>query len=132
MNIALIVFVYIAAVIFLLNPWSVGSFKARTKKRQSSDPYRAISLACESEACQQRAFIDGSLFLVSEAPDIPLQQCAAQNCTCRYVHHGDRRSAVDRRQLSRRAAEGEGLDRRGLRGRRKSDCPDPQIEITKT
>ncbi|MBE9537875.1 MAG: hypothetical protein IMF06_02275 [Proteobacteria bacterium] len=120
MNIALIVFLYIAAVAILLHPWTRVRLKTRIKKHAALDPYRAISLACDVESCSEMAGMAGRRFLVDEAPDIPLQQCSADACGCRYVHHADRRGSVDRRMLSRHAEE-EKPDRRGLRGRRKSD-----------
>ena len=121
MNIALIVIVYIAAVVLLLNPWSRGSLNTRTKKHSSIDPYRAISLACDSESCEEMALMGGRRYLIDDAPDIPLQQCSTGVCGCRYVHHEDRRSSIDRRLVSRRTKEGEAPDRRDIRGRRKSD-----------
>ena len=123
MNIALIVIVYIAAVVVLLTPWSRVSLKTTQRRHIASDPYRAISLACDSETCEEMAFIGGRRFLIDDAPDIPLQQCAAGTCGCRYIHHEDRRSSTDRRLAPRRATmeQAGSTERRGPRGRRKSD-----------
>jgi len=122
MNIALIVLVYIVAVVILLNPWSRrGALKTRTRKHPASAPYRAISLACDAESCQEMAVMGGRRFLIDEAPDIPLQQCATGSCGSRYVHHHDRRSSSDRRVDSSRTHESGVAERRGVRGRRRSD-----------
>ena len=121
MNIALIVVVYIAAVVLLLNPWSRSSQKLRTKKHLASDPFIAVSLVCESESCEEIGVLEDQRFLVNEAPAIPLQQCTSEVCGCRYHHYKDRRSHSDRRQTPKRAGGEEGFDRRGIRGRRKSD-----------
>ena len=121
MNIALIVVVYIAAVVLLLNPWSRSSQKFRKRKPLASDPFRAVSLVCESESCEEIGVLEGQRLLVNEAPAIPLQQCISEVCGCRYHHHEDRRSHSDRRQTPKRAGGEEGSERRGLRGRRKSD-----------
>jgi len=121
MNIALIVIVYIAAVVLLLNPWSRASLKTRIKKHPATDPYRAISLACDSEFCEEMGVLGGRRFLIDDAPDIPLQQCSSGTCDCRYIHHEDRRGITDRRLAARRVEEGGAPDRRDLRGRRKSD-----------
>lgn len=121
MNIAMIVIVYVAAVILLLKPWSRSSFKSRSKKYPINHPYRAVSLACDSESCGEVALMGARRFLLDETPDLPLSQCSAKRCACRYVHHEDRRNGIDRRAMSKRSEEGEVPERRGLRGRRKSD-----------
>ena len=121
MNIAMIVIVYIAAVILLLKPWSRNPFKTRSTKTPIHDPYRGVSLACGSESCQEEALEGGRRFLINDAPDIPLQQCAESACGCRYIHHPDRRRSTDRRLVTQRAEEGETPERRDPGGRRKSD-----------
>jgi hypothetical protein len=123
MNVAVIVIVYVAAVILLLKPWSRSPSKTRPQRSPVHDPYRSVSLACDSESCQEVALVDGRRFLVDDAPDIPLQQCAERTCSCRYVHHADRRGVTDRRLVAQaqRAEAGETSERRDPRGRRKSD-----------
>jgi len=121
MNITLIVIVYIAAVILLLHPWSRGFYRNKVRKHAPVNHFSAISLACDSDSCPEMAMMGGRRFLVDDAPELPLQQCTEGTCGSRYVHHDDRRSDIDRRLVSRRAEENEGMDRRSLRGRRKSD-----------
>lgn len=121
MYVAVIVIVYVAAVILLLKPWSRSPFKTRSKKHPIHDPYRSVSLVCDSESCQEVGLVGGRRFLINDAPDIPLQQCAERTCGCRYVHHADRRSNTDRRLVAQRAEGGEAPERRDPGGRRKSD-----------
>jgi hypothetical protein len=121
MYIALIVLVYIVAVFVLLSPFSWNSLIRKSRKHVDSRPYRAISLICESEQCNFAAEIKNRRFLQGQVPVIPPSGCAADQCGCRYVHHEDRRSAKDRRLEARRSDASGGIDKRGLRGRRKSD-----------
>ena len=119
--IALIIPVYIAAVILLLNPFSWISFNRRAQKHDTPPPYRAVSLFCEWELCSQSVAIENTRFLLDKVPQLPLTQCNADICVCRYVHHADRRIGRDRREVVTGFGEDEGPGRRGLRGRRKSD-----------
>ena len=121
MYLALIVLVYVAAVIILLKPFSWEFPRKKSRKHTNANPYRATSLACNAEFCQQTALMEGRRFLLSDVPELPPLQCTEENCACHYVHHEDRRDKKDRRVVSRRKVQGGGLDRRSLRGRRKSD-----------
>ena len=121
MYIALIILVYIAAVIILLKPFSWELPKKKSRKHTNINPYLATSLACDAKYCQQTAVMEGRRFLLSEVPELPPIKCTEGNCACYYVHHEDRRDNTDRRVVSRRHVEEGSLDRRSLRGRRKSD-----------
>ncbi len=121
MNIALIVIVYVAAVILLLNPLSGYIRKRKPRKSPAVSPYRAVSLVCDLENCLQLETIREQRFLIGEVPSIPPAHCSTNKCACTYVHHEDRRSRSDRRVATKGAGEVENRERRGLRGRRKSD-----------
>jgi hypothetical protein len=41
--------------------------------------------------------IDGRRFLATAAPRLPLPDCNALECNCRFIHHEDRRSGKERR-----------------------------------
>lgn len=64
--------------------------------RQSS-AYHAVSLRLGKTACRAAAELEGERFLSASAPRLPLADCDAAECDCRFVHHEDRRSGTDRR-----------------------------------
>lgn len=61
------------------------------------NPYHAVSIAPGIGCCQAAQSLTGMRFLSAEAPQTPLPGCTAKSCTCRYVHHEDRRSMANRR-----------------------------------
>ena len=58
------------------------------------------------------------------APRLPLPECDAAACNCRYVHYSDRRSGLDRRATYDWTRERElgVVNRRSGRGRRSTDA----------
>lgn len=48
--------------------------------------------------CAQCEALRGGRFLVNVAPALPIPGCTADECTCRYVHHADRRAGSTRRR----------------------------------
>ena len=69
-------------------------------RAQALNPYHAVSIKAGPRCCQAAKALSGVRFLSAEAPRLPLPQCEASTCECRYLHHEDRRSA------DRRAADG--------------------------
>lgn len=59
--------------------------------------YHAVSLRYSSNACDAAKSMTGRRFLSSAAPRLPLPECNALECRCRFVHHDDRRTGKDRR-----------------------------------
>ena len=59
--------------------------------------YHAVSIKFSSNACSAARDLDGRRFLSSAAPKLPLAECDALQCKCRFVHHKDRRAGKDRR-----------------------------------
>jgi len=59
--------------------------------------YHAVSVKHGANACAAVSEISGQRFLASQAPDLPLPGCDADQCDCRFIHHDDRRSGKDRR-----------------------------------
>lgn len=88
------------------------------------NPYHAVSVKAGLSCPETAATVGGQRFLSREAPQLPLPTCDAQRCSCRYRHHDDRRTGVDRRHRDvwdRRAVlTGGGERRRGV-GRRSTD-----------
>lgn len=75
-------------------------------------------------SCQQARQLSDRLFLTGDAPPLPLPECAEMNCSCHYLHFGDRRSLPERRiKIQKLTAifSGLGRDRRLTSGRRSRD-----------
>lgn len=95
--------------------------RVRDRKRVS-DNYHCVELRCPDGACDAVKRIGAKRFLSGEAPEIPVPGCDAAKCSCRYVHHEDRRSG-DRRNpypsLASSPPASAGGDRRTKRDRRR-------------
>ena len=63
----------------------------------TTSKFHAVSVQSASSACEAAKSIEGKRFLSSAAPRIPLPECDVRECKCRFIHHADRRSGVDRR-----------------------------------
>ena len=90
-----------------------------------SSPYHAVSLQCASNACEAAKAMTGRRFLSSAAPRLPLPECDALECRCRFAHHSDRRTGRDRRSPYSPARAGGGTgtfraERRQKKDRRES------------
>ncbi len=65
---------------------------------QSPDSaYHAVSIKFASNACKAARELEGRRFLSNAAPRLPLAECDVLECSCRFVHHKDRRTGKDRR-----------------------------------
>ena len=62
-----------------------------------SNKFHAVSIKYSQNACQAARDMEGRRFLSSAAPRIPLPECDAMECSCKFVHHKDRRAGKDRR-----------------------------------
>ena len=89
-----------------------------------TNPYHAVSIKAGPN-CEKTALQYGQRrYLSREAPTLPLPTCNSKACTCRYLHHDDRRTGKDRRirdvwnPHTKQAVDG---DRRGGGGRRVTD-----------
>ncbi|MGI9293781.1 MAG: hypothetical protein ACR2PS_07335 [Pseudomonadales bacterium] len=76
--------------------------RSRSKKpaapRGAKKSFQSVTIKWSLDACDAVRKLDGQRFIGSEAPSFPLPECDAQQCTCRYKFHGDRRDG-DRRIL---------------------------------
>jgi len=94
------------------------------------DPtYHAVSIKYSSSACNAAKAMAGVRLLSTEAPRLPLPDCDAAECQCRFAHHPDRRSQRDRRSPFAPSGFGGGTgsfaqERREKKDRRKSADPD--------
>ncbi len=51
-----------------------------------------MAIVCDdSVACPAARALDGERFLCGDAPNLPMQTCTAETCTCVFHHHPDRR-----------------------------------------
>ncbi|MHB1215661.1 MAG: hypothetical protein ACYCY9_11795 [Thiobacillus sp.] len=62
--------------------------------------YHCVEVRGGASACEAVKRLGGSRYLPDEAPSLPIPGCNAQNCTCGYFHHADRRED-DRRNAYR-------------------------------
>lgn len=111
-----------------LLPWSRSvrtGTKHSSRRASERNPYPAVSIRCTS-GCDAVQLLKGRRFLGNEAPSLPLAECDAERCHCRYVHHVDRRTGnLDRRRLVGATRDYVSFfgkeDQREGRGRRASD-----------
>ena len=71
-----------------------------TERARVVNSYHAVSIKPGPRCCQTAKTMSGVRFLSKQAPRLPLPQCDAASCECKYVHHEDRRSD------DRRASDG--------------------------
>ena len=62
-----------------------------------STKFHAVSIKYSPNACQAARDMEGRRFLSSAAPRLPLAECDSLECSCKFVHHKDRRTGKDRR-----------------------------------
>ncbi len=67
------------------------------KEGHGGGQFHAVSIKFDADACLSAKSIQGRRYLAREAPSLPLDNCDADSCNCRFVHHDDRRSGKDRR-----------------------------------
>jgi hypothetical protein len=97
---------------------------ARVKvKRVSRNRWHAVTIAAPANACEAAQACKGKRFLSGDAPWLPLEECDAKRCECKYRHYEDRRGDA-RRQDEKAVAQQQGREqsnRRASRGRRATD-----------
>jgi hypothetical protein len=72
-------------------------------RREATDPaadtrFRAVSIRPGEDSCEAARQFGNMRFLCAKAPRLPVPECSAATCNCRYVHYADRRSGQDRRR----------------------------------
>lgn len=97
------------------------------RARKKTTAYHAVSIKFQKEACNAAKAMAGRRFLATAAPKLPLPDCDAAACTCRFAHHDDRRSGKDRRSpfAPTQTLAGTGnyaVEKRKGEDRRKSDA----------
>ncbi len=96
---------------------------------KTGSQFHAVSLQFSDSACDAAKDMAGKRILASAAPRIPLSECDAAKCDCRFAHHNDRRRGEDRRgQVPENLLDTRGVyvgkERRYRGDRRDSDDPE--------
>lgn len=86
--------------------------------------FRAVGIRPADESCEAARQFGNMRFLCAKAPRLPLPECTAATCNCRYVHFSDRRTGLDRRATYDWTRERElgVVNRRLSHGRRSTDA----------
>ena len=88
-------------------------------------PFHAVSIRHNGCACSVVNAVGNRRFLAANIPQLPLPSCDAPHCSCRYVHHDDRRQHDNRRMVYSLRSDlyvlAGNSERRAARGRRASD-----------
>ena len=95
-------------------------------KPQATKRWHAVSIAAPPTACDAARACKGKRFLSREAPHLPLPECNAARCECKYRHYADRRGGPrrgDDRGVPKARVD---TNRRGARGRRAADLENPK------
>ena len=61
------------------------------ERPRNENLFHAVSIITGPKACDAAKGREGYRFLSREAPRLPLKDCTCAECSCRYVHHADRR-----------------------------------------
>lgn len=73
-----------------------GAYRRRAQSARVNI-FQAVEVSTGLDACEAASALDGQRFLASEAPQLPLQGCDRNKCSCRFRKLRDRRHAEDRR-----------------------------------
>jgi hypothetical protein len=70
-----------------------------TPERRNPGKYHCVEVRYRPGACDAVKQLATKRFLSDEAPPLPVPGCDAPRCSCRYVHHDDRRQEDRRHPL---------------------------------
>ncbi len=110
--------VIVAVMLRLSSPRAKPTYQ--TDSQRPTNPYHCVSIRYRRDACEAAKKLTGKHFRSKDAAPLPLPECTAENCGCRYAHHEDRR-LEDRRSGLWSPFARQGSDRRLGRGRRWPD-----------
>jgi hypothetical protein len=98
------VWLTVGTTIGVVSPLLLWHFRQKGQTKLAVKPldreqskYQSIEISPGLMACDAVVELRGQRFLATEAPSLPLPECDAGKCDCRYKYHGDRRSGEDRR-----------------------------------
>lgn len=99
MSVTTIVLLSLIAAFLLLR--SKRDIPSRKKKpalqTQPRNPYSGAAILHDDCACSAVKKIGKHRFLASEIPIIPVPNCTAKSCNCKYTRYNDRRNIETRR-----------------------------------
>ena len=103
---------------------ATGSRPAASAAGDTDARFRAVSIRPGEDCCEAARQFGKMRFLCAKAPRLPVPECTAATCTCRYDHYADRRSGKDRRSVYDWTRERQlgVVNRRAARGRRATDA----------
>jgi hypothetical protein len=118
MGLLLLSFIVIAAFVALY--WYRTKSEARlpAETPQKSNPFHAVTVKYRKDACDAVHQLEAKKFLAKEAPRLPLPNCTAKTCGCRFVHYDDRRDEERREEIQR--AQTDSVQRRSQQDRRRT------------
>jgi hypothetical protein len=91
------------SVYLMLRPTGTPPRYGKNRDRRAGfgapDPFHAVSIHSVTEGCPAVESLRLQRFLSEEAPSLPLADCGAQGCRCKYIHHSDRRSGARNRRF---------------------------------
>lgn len=83
-----------------------------------SNRFHAVAIHAPVSACPEVRMLTSKKYLAKEAPRLPLDNCTAPYCQCRYDHYDDRRDEENRREVID-LAQYKGKQKRARKDRRK-------------
>lgn len=78
---------------------ATGQTRESATTSRASSPFASVKMCCDRHACAPAQAMRDQVFLASEAPTLPLAQCDATHCQCRYAKTSDRRATGGRRAM---------------------------------
>jgi hypothetical protein len=70
---------------------------SQVREKSKNTQFHAVSIKYTGRACESAKDLSGRRFLATAAPKLPLPDCDVLDCSCRFVHHQDRRAQKERR-----------------------------------
>ncbi|GAB2189213.1 hypothetical protein [Sessilibacter sp. MAH2] len=68
-------------------------------KTKTERNYQSVSIVTLPGCCESAKAMNGKMYLLTEAPSLPLPGCTQPDCLCSYKQFADRRQNPDRRNL---------------------------------
>ena len=125
---AILLLILVVAVPISFRCWQRMSARARPKRASvitaAKPEFSAVKVAVDLNCCQAVRDMSKQAFLTNSAPSLPVPECDAMSCRCRYTYLEDRREGERRSpvlSIYERFTTPEQWANRGVRGRRKDD-----------
>ena len=93
----LLLLIAILVLIRIRNSSKSDQPKSTVHAHEGKTAYHAVSIKLSGHSCKAAEDMMGRRFLSTAAPKLPLPGCDVLDCSCRFIHHKDRRAGKDRR-----------------------------------